>query len=64
MALSKEANVQVVGEIPTGLPPLSWPTVPWDHLGTLLEAALVIVFVGYMESIAIAAVGALSQVRS
>lgn len=54
MELSKEANVKVVGEIPTGLPPLSWPTVPWDQLGTLLEAALVVVFVGYMESIAIA----------
>ena len=54
MKLNKEANVKVVGEIPTGLPPLSWPTVPWDQLGPLLEAALVVVFVGYMESIAIA----------
>ena len=54
MELNKVANVKVVGEIPTGLPPLSWPTVPWDQLGTLLEAALVVVFVGYMESIAIA----------
>ncbi len=54
MELSKVANVKVVGEVPTGLPPLSWPTVPWEQLGTLLEAALVVVFVGYMESIAIA----------
>jgi SulP family sulfate permease len=54
MELSQEANVKVVGEIPTGLPSLSWPTVPWDQLGTLFEAALVVVFVGYMESIAIA----------
>lgn len=54
MALSKEANVKVVGEIPTGMPPLSWPTVPWDQLGTLLKTAMVVVFVGYMESIAIA----------
>ena len=28
MELNKEANVKVVAEIPTGLPPLSWPTVP------------------------------------
>lgn len=54
MELNKEANVKVVGEIPTGLPPLSWPAIPWTQLGTLLEAAPVVVFVGYMESIAIA----------
>jgi len=54
LELGKEAQVRVVGEIPTGLPPLSWPTVPWKQLGTLLEAAPVVVFVGYMESIAIA----------
>ena len=54
LELGKQAQVQVVGEIPIGLPPLSWPTVPWDHLGTLLGAAPVLVFVGYMESIAIA----------
>ncbi|MDZ7615613.1 MAG: SulP family inorganic anion transporter, partial [Patescibacteria group bacterium] len=54
MELSTLANVKVVGEIPTGLPPLSWPTVPWDQLSPLLKAALVVVFVGYMESIAIA----------
>jgi sulfate permease, SulP family len=54
MELNKEANVKVVGEIPTGLPPLSWPTAAWDQLGTLFKAALVVVFVGYMESIAIA----------
>lgn len=54
MDLGKAANVKVVGKIPTGLPQLSWPTIPWDQFGTLFEAALVIVFVGYMESIAIA----------
>jgi SulP family sulfate permease len=54
MQLSEKANVEVVGEIPNGLPPLSWPAIPWGQLGPLLEAALVVVFVGYMESIAIA----------
>ena len=41
-------------EIPTGLPQLSWPAIPWVQLGPLLEAALVVVFVGHLESIAIA----------
>ncbi len=54
LELGKKAQVKVVGEVPTGLPPLSWPTIPWDQLGMLLGAALVVVFVGYMESIAIA----------
>jgi SulP family sulfate permease len=48
-------GVKVVGEIPSGLPPL---TLPDDAgiVGSLLPAALVITLVGYMESIAVAKV--------
>ena len=54
LGLHESADVKVVGAIPSGLPPLSWPRVPWSQLGDLTEIALVIVFVGYMESIAVA----------
>jgi sulfate permease, SulP family len=54
MGLEESFAVNVVGDVPAGLPRLTLPGVPWDRLGALSKAALVIVFVGYMESIAIA----------
>mgnify|MGYP001175623344 CR=1 FL=1 len=52
--LEQRAGVAIVGDVPAGLPPLTLPTFDlslWQHL---LPTALVISFVGYMESIAVA----------
>lgn len=45
---------EVVGNIRPGLPELALPRFDWDHLSTLLSAALVISLVAFMESISIA----------
>ncbi len=45
---------EVVGNIPSGLPALTWPTITLDMLATLLSTALVITLVGFMEAISIA----------
>lgn len=47
-------GVAVVGEVAKGLPGISIPGVELDTLGKLLPVSLAIVFVGYMESIAVA----------
>lgn len=53
MGLSDRANVAIVGTIPPGLPPLTRPALN-ETWPTLLAAALLISFVGFMESIAVA----------
>ncbi|MBF0271688.1 MAG: sulfate permease [Magnetococcales bacterium] len=45
---------KVVGQIPKGLPSLSWPDLDPRHVGSLLGTALVISLVGFMEAISIA----------
>lgn len=52
--LDQRAGVSVVGRVPTGLPPLTWPTVDLALWGTLLPTALAISLVGYTESISVA----------
>lgn len=47
-------GVEILGEVPRGLPGVSVPSVSLTSLLTLLPDALVIVFVGFMESIAVA----------
>lgn len=47
-------GVSIVGHVPKGLPPLSWPGWGLDSLRDLIPAALTIFFVGFMESISIA----------
>lgn len=47
-------GVQTVGAVPRGLPSFSVPGVPWRSIGALFPTALTILFVGYMESIAVA----------
>lgn len=49
-----EATVATVGVIPRGLPSLSIPELHWALWQDLLAPTLVIVFVGFMESVAIA----------
>jgi len=47
-------GVRIVGSVPRGLPGFSVPAFELDALGRLLPTALAILFVGFMESIAIA----------
>jgi SulP family sulfate permease len=43
-----------VGEVPAGLPPLTWPSLHLDSIRVLLPLALVITLVGYLESVSVA----------
>jgi MFS superfamily sulfate permease-like transporter len=45
-------GVAVTGPVPTGLPSVAVPDVPWSEAAALLVGALSIVFVGYSESLA------------
>ena len=47
-------GINIVGEVPKGLPSLSIPTFSIDSMIALLPIALTISFVGFMESIAMA----------
>jgi SulP family sulfate permease len=49
-------GVKTVGDIPTGLPGLSFPDTAGISIGDLVPLALTITLVGYMESIAVAKV--------
>lgn len=51
-----EKGVSIVGTIPSGLPTLSLPTFTLDAILSLLPIALMISFIGFMESIAMAQV--------
>lgn len=50
------SGVQVVGEVPGGLPSPTLPTTDLEAIGALIPAALTISLVGFMESIAVAKV--------
>ena len=54
LGLEDMAGVAVVGAVPAGLPPLTAPTLDLTVWQALLPTALVIGFVGYMESISVA----------
>ncbi len=54
LRLDQQAGVAIVGLVPAGLPSLTLPTFDWRQWQQLLPTALVISFVGYMESIAVA----------
>jgi SulP family sulfate permease len=45
---------EVLGGIPAGLPSLSFPTLSWSMVSSLLGAALIIALVGFMEAISVA----------
>lgn len=47
-------GVKIVGEVPGGLPSLSFPSFSWDQISALIPTALTISLVGFMESIAVA----------
>ncbi|TCT20019.1 SulP family sulfate permease [Melghiribacillus thermohalophilus] len=52
--LNETAGVNIVGDIPQGIPSLSLPAFDFASIGALLPIALTISFVGFMESIAVA----------
>lgn len=49
-----ERGVSVVGEVPRGLPDLSLPALDLESIRALAPAALVVAFVGFIESISVA----------
>ncbi|MHA6252712.1 SulP family inorganic anion transporter [Oceanobacillus sp. CAU 1775] len=50
----QELGVKIVGEVPKGLPVLSFPAFTLESFMALLPVALTISFIGFMESIAMA----------
>lgn len=54
LGLDRQAGVKVVGMVPAGLPTLTRPLFDLSVWQALLPTALIISFVGYMESISVA----------
>lgn len=50
----EEQGVKIVGDIPSGFPPLSIPPIGLENIQALLPTALTISLIGFMESIAVA----------
>ncbi len=50
----EEQGVEVIGDIPAGLPSLGWPALGLDQWLSLVPGAMAIVIVGFAESIAAA----------
>lgn len=49
-----ERGVAIVGQVPSGLPPLSWPSVAPGALLAMLPTAITIALIGFMEAISVA----------
>ena len=47
-------GVQVVGEVPQGLPPLTLPSFSMDLWGDLIGAAILLSVIGFVESVSVA----------
>ncbi|CAN5856582.1 sulfate permease [soil metagenome] len=47
-------GVGIVGDVPRGLPRLSMPALNFEVMRTLVPAALIVAFVGFIESISVA----------
>jgi SulP family sulfate permease len=52
--LDKTAGVDIVADIPSGLPPISVPVPELSFVQELLPAAILISLVGYLESVSVA----------
>lgn len=50
---------EVVGAIPSGLPPLQWPTFKWEAMVKLLPAGFVIALISFMEAMSSAKLNAM-----
>ena len=51
--LEETAGVSIVGELPTGLPPLQLPIIPLDTWRALIGPAALISLVGFVESVSV-----------
>lgn len=54
LRLDQVAAVRIVGMIPAGLPPITFPGFNWTNWRSLFVTALIISLVGFVESIAVA----------
>jgi MFS superfamily sulfate permease-like transporter len=52
--LNADYGVKIVGPVPTGLPTVALPAIPWSDITTLVLGALAVVFVGFSETLAAA----------
>jgi len=52
--LSELAGVAIVGKIPGGFPPLTFPQFSFSQITSLLPLAAVVTMIGYLESISVA----------
>jgi len=48
------SGVKIVGDVPTGLPPLSLPSFSMDLWSSLIVSAVVISIIGFVESVSVA----------
>jgi SulP family sulfate permease len=51
--LDQQARVAIVGQVPSGLPSISLPTIQWDQINALWLPALLISLVGFVESVSV-----------
>jgi SulP family sulfate permease len=54
LRLDESANLQIVGRVPAGLPPLTMPFVSVDMLGAVLPSLLILTAISYVGSVSIA----------
>ena len=50
----QDKGVDIVGEVPKGLPSFSWPELTLERIGQLLPLAMTICLISFIESLAIA----------
>ncbi|HRK19329.1 MAG TPA: sulfate permease [Hyphomicrobiaceae bacterium] len=54
LGLGGWAGVKVVGTIPQGLPPLTWPPLDTSTVAALIVPAMLISLIGFLESVSVA----------
>jgi SulP family sulfate permease len=54
LGFEQQMGGKVVGTVPEGLPSVSMPAISWEAVRSLMQAAIVISLVGFMEAISIA----------
>lgn len=59
-----DVGVEVVGAVPSGLPPLAWPGLGWDTLPELLGGALAVALVSFADTSALSTATALKSGES
>jgi SulP family sulfate permease len=49
-------GIKIIGELPTAMPSLSWPIIPWEKLASTFSNSLSIAIIAFTDSILIARV--------